>query len=75
MTLKRYNTLWAICAAIVFASAWLFDRLKCAALQNLVGGIAIVACIVIVVNHFKMYAQIQRENNEDEQVPGNSSPK
>ena len=66
MTLKQYNTLWAICAAIVFASAWLFDRVKCAALQNLLGGIAVVACVIIVVNHFKMYSQIRSEDNDDE---------
>jgi chromate transport protein ChrA len=58
--------MWAICAAIVFASAWMFDHLKNAALQNLVGGIAIVACVVIVVCHFKMYAQYQKEETDDD---------
>lgn len=75
MTLKRYNTLWAICAAIVFASAWLFDRAPNAALQNILGGIAIITCVILVVNHFKMYAQIQQENRDDEQISGDPSPK
>lgn len=71
MTQRRYNTYWSICAASAMASAWTFDKVHTTMLHILVGGVAIIAGVICVVNHFRMWCQIEKEN---EQVSREPSP-
>ena len=68
MTQNRYNWIWRINAIIVFASAWGFDKVQNPILRTLIGGAAFVATAICVVNHFRMYYQIQKEENEENQL-------
>jgi hypothetical protein len=68
MTQKQYSKKWGICVAIVVASAWLFDHTQNVVLQTVIGSAALIATGVCVMNHFRMYAQIQKEIETENEI-------